>query len=116
MGHQCGAKLTKAEYMALANGRPCPRILCSNIARELEKEFPQWSPQQVYERAGQMLRESEEKTKNLEKQGMNYNLFIWGQMLTICIAKLNNSTSSSTNSANATVHGKKRKGSAHRAT
>jgi hypothetical protein len=66
MGHVCGSKLTKIEFQHMQNGKPCPPVRCSEIAKELEREFPQLDAQEIQERVGERLREIESKRKELD--------------------------------------------------
>ena len=66
MGHACGAKLSKTEFLHLQSGKPCPRTRCSDIAKELERDFPHMEPEDIYIRVGLRLKEIESKHKELD--------------------------------------------------
>ena len=68
MGHPCGPKLSKAEFCLMQSGKPCPRIRCSDIAKDLEKDHPVLEPQEILHLIGERLRELEAKRKELESR------------------------------------------------
>lgn len=72
MGHECGPKLTKTEFHLMQSGKPCPRIRCSDIAKELEREYPELEPQDIQIRVGERLKEIESKRKELELRNIPY--------------------------------------------
>lgn len=72
MGHSCGAKLTKMEFQHMQSGKPCPRVRCSDIAKELEKEFPDLEPQEIQKLVGERLKEIECKRKELELRNLPF--------------------------------------------
>jgi len=41
--------------------RPKSKILCSTVARKLEKEFPNLNAQEIHKRAGEKLKEEIQK-------------------------------------------------------
>jgi hypothetical protein len=72
MGHVCGSKLTKTEFQHMQSGKPCPPIRCSEIAKELEREFPQLDAQEIQQRVGERLKEIESKRKELELRSLPF--------------------------------------------
>jgi DNA topoisomerase IA len=73
MGHKCGPKLSKAEYLLIQNGRPYPKHRCSDVAKELEKDFPDLEPEEIYARMDAKLKELEKKRKTLETRMITMN-------------------------------------------
>lgn len=63
----------------MQSGKPCPRIRCSDIAKELEKEFPELEPQEIQKRVGERLKEIESKRKELELRNLPF-----ARWLTVC--------------------------------
>ena len=63
MGHNCGLKLSKAEFKTLQNTRATPTQKYSSIARELEEAFPDLGPAEIHEgvsrRLGKVLHRAE---------------------------------------------------------
>jgi hypothetical protein len=66
MGHGCGPKLSKVEFLNVQNGKPCPKVKCSDIARDLEKANGTLGAEDIYVRIGEKLREAVKKRKELE--------------------------------------------------
>ena len=66
MRHQCGPKLSKVEFINIQRGKPCPRIKCSDIARELERQFEFLDAEDIYLRIREKLNEANKKRKELE--------------------------------------------------
>lgn len=50
----------------MQSGKPCPKVRCSDIAKELEREFGELEPQEIYRQLGERLKEVERKRKELE--------------------------------------------------
>ena len=73
MGHKCGPKLMKAEYLLVQNGKPYPKYRCSDIAKELEKEFPESEPEEIYARMDARLKDLEKKRTLLETRMITMN-------------------------------------------
>jgi hypothetical protein len=54
----------------MQSGKPCPRVRCSEIAKELEREFPELETQEIAERVVARLKEIESKRKELELRNL----------------------------------------------
>jgi hypothetical protein len=67
MGHSCGPKLSKTEYINMQSGKQCAKPKCSDIAKELENEFEHLEVEEIYIRIGQKLKEALKKWKELEE-------------------------------------------------
>ena len=66
MNHPCGPKVTKVEFQTIQNGKPCPQLRLSEIAKEVEREFPMKDARQLYIILGQRLNEAEQKRQQLQ--------------------------------------------------
>lgn len=66
MNHPCGPKVTKVEFQTIQNGKPCPQLRLSEIAKELERDFPVKDARDLYIMLGQRLDEVEQKRKQLQ--------------------------------------------------
>ena len=56
----------------MQSGKPCPRVRCSEIAKELEREFPELEAQEIFERVSERLKEIESKRKELELRNLPF--------------------------------------------
>ena len=65
MNHYCGPKVTKVEFQNLQNGRPTPQLRISEIAKELEREFPLLEPGEIIAKLESRWAEHEQKRKQL---------------------------------------------------
>jgi len=66
MNHHCGPKVTKTEFQTIQNGRPCPQIRLSEIAKELERDYPMRDARALYLMLGERLDAVEQKRKQLQ--------------------------------------------------
>ena len=66
MSHPCGPKVTKIEFQTIQNGKPCPQLRLSEIAKELEREWPMKDARELYMILGTRLEEIEQKRKQLQ--------------------------------------------------
>jgi hypothetical protein len=66
MSHPCGPKVTKIEFQTFQNGKPCPQLRLSEIAKELEREWPMKDARELYMILGTRLEEIEQKRKQLQ--------------------------------------------------